>query len=99
MFAFNSMIQRMREIVADYVSNHGGEVNSDMVNPLSVNRVLDNWTGQFTVPSIPDGTRYEIVYNGHKHEFYLSVYKFWESNNVKDIPVPADGPIEPSTDE
>ena len=75
-----------RQAVADYWNEH-----NDTTNEISITRedVFLTWYAKelqnqkaMLATNQPDGTYFELTWNGDKGEAYLDVYKKWENKVV-----------------
>ena len=83
-----SMINKARQIVADYYNTHvdksdGNQISVDDVFVVWFCKTLQNWKALIST-IVSDGMYYEITYNGDKKEVYLDAYKKWENVCIKD---------------
>ena len=83
-----SFMDRARKIVVDYYNSRRDvsdsiEMQIDNTYIVWFCKTLQNWKCLISTV-FPDGTYYEVTYNGDKNETYLDAYKKWENVCVKD---------------
>ena len=66
----------------DYVDDATGHITTDNVFVVWYSKSLQNHKALLST-TIPDGTYFELTYNGDKHELYFDAYKKWKNKVVK----------------
>ena len=65
----------------DYVDDATGHITTDNVFVVWYSKSLQNHKALLST-TIPDGTDFELTYNGDKHELYLDAYKKWKNKCI-----------------
>lgn len=83
----DSMLERFRQLVADYYNERvektdGKAITADDVYVVWSCKTLQNWKALLST-DVPDGMYYELTHDGDKRVTYLDAYKKWEN-----VPIP-----------
>lgn len=87
MRGFNEFQEFARQAVADYWNEKNDTTNNISITKDNVfltwhAKELQNQKAMLATDQ-PDGTYFEVTWNGDKEEAYLDVYKKWENRTVK----------------
>lgn len=87
MRGFSEFQEFARQTVANYWNEHNDSTN-DIV--ITADDVFLTWYAKelqnqkaMLATNQPDGTYFELTWNGDKNEAYLDVYKKWENRVVR----------------
>lgn len=80
------MIDKMREIVFDYVRQHldptdNVNITLDDIYVVWSVKALQNWKALIS-STLPDGMYYVCTYNGNDDVIYLDAYKKFENKTI-----------------
>ena len=82
------MLERFRQMVADYYNDHADatdarRITTDDVFVVWSCKTLQNWKALLST-TVPDLMYYELTYDGDKQRTYLDAYRKWENVTIPD---------------
>lgn len=82
------MLERFRQMVADYYNEHADatsakHLTADDVYVVWSCKTLQNWKALLST-TVPDLMYYELTYDGDKGRTYMDAYRKWENVTIPD---------------